>query len=296
MAKKLRRKDLRQPDEFVTITMKFGQWLRDNQRLVAFAVGALVIVVVSIAIAVQISSSSRISSSSSLWIALNSAAAPVVAPDDQEDFPEEIEHFKTYEARSKASVSSFQKVIDEHEGSPAGQAARLGLASTKFSLGEFAEARTLYEAFLSDTSGLQMYEAVAVEGAGFCYEAQKNYDKALEYFRRLEKIDNGDQQDLAKYHQGRILELMNKQSDAAELYRGVVRRSEQATDAMVTNGYAFEMAENRLSVVDPSADVLRARSKGRGADLLRKMLQGGGPRPGGMPMPPGAGNRPSGDE
>ncbi len=283
LAKKLRRKDLRQPDEFVTTTMKIGQWVRQNLRLVAFVSGTLVVVVIVTAVVVEWSRSSRIESSSSLWVALNKGTAPVVGPDDEEEIPEEVEHFESREARAKAATEVFTKVLEEHGDSTAGRAARLGLAATKYSLGEYAEARSLYEDFLSNVDDLDIYKAVALEGAGFCYEALKNYDKALDYFRRLEKVDDGNHQDLAKYHQGRILEQMNKQAEAAELYRNIVRRSEQATEDMVTSGYAFERAEGRLSVIDPGSDVLRSRSKGRGAELLRKMLQGGGPNPRGGP-------------
>jgi tetratricopeptide (TPR) repeat protein len=285
LSKKLRRKELRQPDEFVTISMKVGQWFRDNQRLVTIIGVASIVIVIGIASMVQWTTCSRESSSSGLWIALNKATAPVVSPDDEEEIPREIEHFDSRADRAKAAIKVYQSVIKQHGSSTAGQAARLGLASAQFGLGEYAEARALYEEFLADPHGLEAFEAVAVEGAGYCYEAQKNYDKALEMFRRLEKADEGNHQDLAKYHQGRILEKMNKQGDAAELYRNIVRRSEQATDEMVTNGYAFERAEARLAVIDPGADVLRNRSKGPDmAEILRKLRQGGAPPAG---PPPG---------
>lgn len=295
MAKKLRRKDLKQPDEFVTFTMKVGQWIRDNQRLVMFIAGGVIFVVVAVALAIQLTGNAKVASSSTLWVALNKASTPVVSAEEREKLPEDVDYYDTREERAKASAEAYQAVVDEHGSSSAGAAAKLGLASAKLSLGDYAEARTLYEDFLSNNGGLGIYESVAVEGAGYSYEGQKNYDKALEMFRRLEKLDDGDHQDLARYHQGRILEKMNKRTEAADIYRNIVRRSEQATDEMITNGYAFERAEGRLAIIDPGADVLKNRNKGRDmADILRKMRQGGAPPPGLPPRPPpGAG--PGGD-
>jgi tetratricopeptide (TPR) repeat protein len=271
-----RRKELRKPDEFVTVTMKVGQWVRDNQRFVMFAGIALVVVVVGVALTIQLVRSSRTSASAELWQAVAVASAPVVDPEDEEEIPERIQHFKSLADRNEAASKALAKVVKSQENSTSGQVARLGLATTKLAKGDYAGARGLYENFIANTAGFDELKAFAVEGLGYCYEGQKNYDAALERFRELEKLDSGAHADLAKYHQARMLEKLNKRDAAAELYRGVVRRAEQATDEMVTDLFVVDRAEDRLEVIDPGSDVLKQRSKARQSELLKQLMSGGG--------------------
>jgi tetratricopeptide (TPR) repeat protein len=294
VAKKLRRKDLKRPDEFVSRTMRLGEWVRGHQRLATIAGLGLVAAVVAVALTIHLMARSRVGSSEGLWTAMDvlvSPLAPSKNDDEQEDRepPRGYETFDTTEARAKAASKAFRAVHDEHRGRAAGQVAALGLAGTEFSLGEYAKARRLYEEFLSDTGGLDQLKVIAVEGIGYCLEADERYDKALEKFRELEKLDGGRYRDLAQYHQARMLEKLNKSDDAAELYRAVVRRAEQAGEETEVDLFVQDRAESRLAVIDPGADVLKARSKNRGADLLRQLMSGEGGGPGGAPpgLPPG---------
>jgi tetratricopeptide (TPR) repeat protein len=287
-----RRKELKKPDEFVTVTMRVGQWVRDNQRLAMFLGIAVLAIVVGAALTLQLVESSRVRNSSALWQAVATASAPVVDPEDEEKIPARIQHFETLDDRYAAASKAFEKVIKLQNDSTSAQIARLGLASSKLAKGDYAGARQLYENFLKNTGGFDDLKAFAVEGLGYCLEGQKNYDKALERFRELEKLDKGAHSDLAKYHQARMLEKLNKRDEAAELYRTVVRRAEQASDDVVTDLFVVDRAENRLEVIDPSSEVLKQRSKGRQAELLKQLLRGGGgaglpnmPTP--PPSPPG---------
>lgn len=300
MAKKLSRKDLKRPDQFVNRTMQAGQWVKGHQRLVTFGAIGLVVAVLAVALTIHLTDRSRLTASEGLWIALDHMESPLAPTktaedEDREDRepPRGYEVFDDAEARSKAASKAFEVVVREHKTSTAGRAATLGLATTSFSLGDFSKARGYYEDFLADTGGLDHLKAIAVEGIGYCLEADEHYDQALEKYRELEKLDSGRYRDLAQYHQGRMLEKLSKNHDAAELYRAVVRRAEQATDEMETNLYVRDRAESRLAVIDPGADVLKSRSKARGAELLKQLMSGQG-GPGGLPGLPAGG--PPGDE
>jgi tetratricopeptide (TPR) repeat protein len=283
-----RRKELRKPDEFVTFTMKMGQWVRDNQRLVMFAGIAVVVIVVGVALSFQLMGRSRVRSSTALWQAVATASAPIIDPEEtEEEIPARIQHFKTLDERNEAASKALEKVIKAQSDTSAGQVARLGLAGTKLAKGDYAGARSLYENFLKNQGGFDALKANAVEGLGYCLEGQKNYSGALERFRELEKLDDGAHADLAKYHQARMLEKLNKRDQAAELYRGIVRRAEQATDEMVTDLFVVDRAEDRLEIIDPGSDVLKARSKARQTELLKQILSSGGAGGAGLPnLPP----------
>lgn len=292
MSKKQRRKDLKQPDQFVTKTLSIGQWIREHQRLVVFAAIFIVAAVVLIALTIQLTGSSRNRRSAPLWEAITIASAPIVNPEEEEELSERtkrlLKRVKRYESeddRREDSIKLFKKVSGD--GAVTGQIAKLALASSYYEKGEIAEARGLYEDFYLNPEGFDSLKGIALEGIGFCYEAQKNYDRALEKFRELEQLFDGDFQDIAKYHQARMHEKLNDQDQAAELYRKIVSRSEQATEDMITDGYAQKRAESRLAVLDPTADVLKNRSKSRNADLL-KMLGGRG----GLGLPGGPGSPP----
>lgn len=286
MAKKLRRKDLKRPDEFVSRTMLAGQWIREHQRVVTFAAVALVVVVVAVTLAVHLSQRARATSSDATWTALDLLGAPVTGEraEDEEDRepPRGYKVFATREARTKAAVAAFERVVEEHGGTAAGQAGLLSLGSALFTQGEHAKAREAFQGFLDRPAGLEPLVPIALEGLGYCLEAEESYDGALERFRDLEKVDNGRYRDLAQYHQGRMLEKLSKNSDAADQYRAVVRRAEQATDDAETNLFVRDRAESRLAVLDPGSDLLKARSKRSGADLVRQILGGQGGE-----LPPG---------
>ena len=227
MAKgKYTRKQLKKPDEFISLSMKVWDFIKAQASRVVVMLLVAIVVVAAVWVWTYFAEQRAKKTTAALTRAFDIYTQTVIPtesklPEGDDDIP----RFKTREAKLKASVKEFTKVM-ETAGGDGKELARLMRAGVHFDQGSYAKAAQDYRAFLS-SGPADPFRTAAIEGLAYSLEAQKKYDKALEQFRKL--ADDKALQWTARYHEARVLARKGDKKQAAKLLREVIDKAEDRT-------------------------------------------------------------------
>ncbi len=160
---KLRRKDLKKPDEFVTFTRKLVDFAREHATV---AIGAALVVAALLLGA----------GGFSLWTQMERGAANVAFASARTLFVSE---------EYKPAQEAFQSVAERYSGTIYGATALLYAADSALASGDYETAGTLYRRFLAGDSAPEYLRQAALvrlglaeERAGRIGEARRTYEEA----------------------------------------------------------------------------------------------------------------------
>lgn len=241
--KKLRRKELKQPDQFVGFWTRASEaaaaWAKARKRaLVLGAATAATVLVGSLAIS-QVTEGRALRAAASLERVRKIAAADLVpagAPPKDDGVP----HFPTEKARLEGTLAALDAAFTSR--TPLYNEAMLIRSSLLLDLDRAPEAAAGYEKLLSDKLD-QRLRFAAREGLGYAYERQGKIKEAEAVFAKLADEGGGAfYKDRALYHQGRLAEIGGNRTEAARLYQEVL-------DKNPTTSLRDEIT-NRLAVLE----------------------------------------------
>lgn len=241
----------KQDDAFQRGVRKAGRQVVDTPKLV---IGAIVITVAVIAGGVALHSR-NLAASAEATRALQEATATfvrgeVVPLEKQEEFGEMIRFFrgplfatqeereaKLAEALAAAAATGRPKVE---------QNALLVAAAKSMYAGDFDAAIATYDQFLADASDDHHLRFLALEGKGNALEAKGELEAALELFRALAPHPISFYRHMALYHQGRVLEGLERKDEALAIYQQYFEEFPPSREEMAT-----PMVRARLEALDP---------------------------------------------
>jgi pentatricopeptide repeat protein len=239
LSRKYTRKHLKKPDEFLSLSMRIWSFIRERGSQALITVGIAAVIVAGIwtwdyfATRRGEKSTAQITRASDIY---NQTIAPTetkVPTTDEDGLP----RFKTRAEKLKAAEEEFGKVVDQ--GGAMAVVARGMRASARYDAGKFAEAADDYKKVLEKTDDSRL-KMLAIEGLAYCYEAQKDYDKALQQFRLLPR--DGDKKYLALYQEARVLAKKGDVKEAVSLYKEII--SKGAPTSLV------DRASDRLALIE----------------------------------------------
>lgn len=237
MVKKYTRKQLRKPDEFISISMRLWEVVRRHaSRVVAMFVVAVLITggVWTWSYFAEAKAAKATGTLSRAFDIYNQTVFPTV--DKLPPAEDGIPRFRTRDGKLKAADKEFSKALDE-AGGKLGAMTLLMRASVRFDQRRYKEALKDYQDFLSKSDD-KGYRYLAQEGIAYCHEGQKALDKALSHFRKLPR--DGERKWAALYHEARILAKQGKKKDAAKLLRQVI---DKALDKTLVNRASDHLAQ-----------------------------------------------------
>jgi tetratricopeptide (TPR) repeat protein len=213
--KKITKKQLKQPDEFLTFTDQAFHYVINHGK--KFVIGGIVVLVVVLSIVLfrLWQDKKEGEANQKLTLALEAVEA-VISPAPQT-------------APAPATVQGALEKLDEIiKGFPRTYAGRLALiykGSLLLKTGQFDEAIQAYQTFLSKMGKERAYGLLALDGLGFAYEGKKEYEKAIESYRQIittdEKFESGE----AYLKVGRCYEKLGKSKEAVENYQSFLKAS-----------------------------------------------------------------------
>jgi tetratricopeptide (TPR) repeat protein len=228
VAKRYTRKELRQPDEFVTFWQHAYGFLRESQRPIVIGLVIAAAVIGGVTAWTHHLQVDQAESSRLLSRAIHIYTAELV-PDDEAakkaQAEDEIPRFKTSEERRKAALSELDGLIAKHTGGGASREAELVRGGVLFDGGQYDEAIKSYGEFLAQTDTENRLRFLAREGRGYAYEAKHQLDQALDEFRKLEHESGDFYRDRAQYHEARILEKKGDRDGAQKLYKSILEKN-----------------------------------------------------------------------
>jgi tetratricopeptide (TPR) repeat protein len=142
------------------------------------------------------------------------------------------------------SIEEIQKVADEYGSSEIMALSTLKTAQLHYSAGNFSQARTAYDTFLTDHPE-HGFRSTAEMGLLICTESEGQVEAALQGYADFEKTNPGSHLvPEALFGRGRCLEQLGRKEDAKALYEEYlvnnpeslwVGRAERALELVVTD-------------------------------------------------------------
>lgn len=213
-AKKIIKKKLKEPDEFITLTERAYLFATRHFRSIALGAG-IVLVLVLFIFFFQKWEKTKAEEANQIF---NSAVETyqIVSSPYREGSPQEYKNL----------LERFNEVIAKYPKTPGGKFAVLYEGNIHLRLGEFDEAIKAYKSFLEKAGKEKLYRAFAMEGLGYSYEGKKDYDKAVQAYQKV--VDLGERFQLANAYLGlgRCNERMGKTKEALEDYKSFIKVSQ----------------------------------------------------------------------
>ncbi len=256
MAKSISRKELKQPDEFVSFWTHAAERANRfaNERRSALLVGSTMLVTVIIGSIIFANVSERHAKTASDALArierlatadLRPEGTPTTNPDGTPLPDDGTPRFKTDKERAEAALKELDAFVAT-SGNPLRMEGRLQRGPLLLSLGRAPEAVTAYEEILGGRIDDRL-RFLAREGLGYAQEQKGDLPAAIAAFEKLTDDAavfgaTGFYKDRAAFHNARIAELRGNAEEAKKLYREVL-------DKTPTSSLRDEVT-NRLAVLE----------------------------------------------
>jgi len=203
MAKKLTKKELKEPDEFQTFSMKVLQYVTENRKRL-YLLGAVFLAVVLAAGGYAYYQQSYEAKALELYTEAANAVSFSPGP-----VPEE-------------ALKPYERLLTAYPRSAVAPLAHYHLGNLHYDRDEYTEAVDAYERFISKASGREKERflvSLAHYGVAYSYENLKEYSKALEAFQRAaETTADPAFQAMMDRNMGRVSEAMGNVEKAREYY------------------------------------------------------------------------------
>jgi tetratricopeptide (TPR) repeat protein len=215
--KKISRKQLKQPDEFISVTQTALLFISRHSGKVAAGGIILLVILLSIFLFQKWEKSKNEEAYRKFSLALQSY-----------QIEGETSEYKNV-------LAKFDEVIGKSPGTFWGKLALLYKGNVHLRLGAFDEAIEAYNTFLQKAGKEKVYRLFALEGLGYAYEGKKDYQKALEAYQKI--IEGGESFQMANAYlnEGRCYEKLGKNREALENYKLFLKVSQksQMTNAVL---------------------------------------------------------------
>lgn len=208
-----RKRLLKEPDEFISTTVRVMRWLRRNSRRVA--AGVILVVVAGVALwGWGVYQARRESQAQDLHSQAYRLYARAM---------EETDKATSQDVMAKA-VERFQVVIKQFPDTRAGWMARLYRARACYALGRYDEALHDFEAALASIpSGDDgTMRALALQGLGQVHAAKGEWEKAVAVFQRVRSEGGGAFSRFADWELARCYEEQGKPKEALSVYQALL--------------------------------------------------------------------------
>jgi tetratricopeptide (TPR) repeat protein len=259
VAKNIIKKELKQPDQFVSFWTRFssqaGKFLSERRKPVLIGIGGLAGVVTATLIWGQFHERSAERASQALAHVEKVATADLIPADSTAAAKDDgVPHFKTDKERLEAALKELDGFLAGDPHNPLHREAELQKAGLLLDLQRPDEAIPLYTDLLSSRLDKSL-RFLAQEGLAYAYEAKGDLDQASAAFAKLgdiaapasddkagEGAKLGFYRDRSLYHQGRIAERKGNPAEATKLYKEVLEKTPQSP--------LREEITNRLAVLE----------------------------------------------
>jgi len=214
--KKIIKKKLKKPDEFITFSERAFQFITRYVKPIAIGGGILLALLLFVFLFQK-------------WEEKNEANA-------YQMFRVAVETYRTvtspYREGSlqeyKTVLERFDEVIAKFPRTSSGKIAILYEGNIYLRLGEFENAIKAYEGFLREVGKGKLYRSFAMNGLGYSYEGRKEYQKAADAYREVIHLGESFQLADAYLGLGRCYEKLGKTKEAAENYRNFIKVSKKS--------------------------------------------------------------------
>ena len=213
--KKITKKKLKEPDEFITLTQKTLLFIEAHAKKVITAGIIVLVIVLGIVFFRMWDSKKEADAGQKLSVAMEMYQR--VSSPYREGSPSEY----------KTALGGFDDVIKQYPGTSSGKFSLLHKGNIHFKLGELDEAIKAYQAFLEKAGKETLYRLFGLEGLGYAYEGKKEYAKAIDAYQQIVVMGETFQLGDAHLSLGRCYERLGKNQEALENYNAYLKTAKK---------------------------------------------------------------------
>lgn len=227
MAKKISRKELKEPDEFITFTTRVYTWLSEQKIGLIIGASALALVVIC-AYGYRWYKDSKEEKASVEFISAKKILDARVAGEGSDSASATgAGSYASEEAKDKAAIEAFEKVRKEHPGTRVADLATYFIGEINSRLGNYDKAQENFQKYLESVGESGELSIFALEGIAAALEAQGKNQEAIEQYRRLTKPPYDMQPDRGFYHVARMEQKTGKTSEAKADFEKILEKYPQ---------------------------------------------------------------------
>jgi tetratricopeptide (TPR) repeat protein len=225
VARNIDRKELKNPDQFVSFWTHVGEFVRAHRLAVLAGVGGLVVLgVAGYLISDVVTKHASQSSAAFARIERISSAELLPATGEAPKTDDGLPHFKTEDARLEAALKEADTYASQHSDFKAD--ALLLKAKYLLALGKNSEALAIYQGQLRNLDSRLRF--LAQEGLGYALEASGQIDSAIAAFTALadeSQAAAGFYRDRALFNKARLLEKKGSTKEADQLLKEILEKT-----------------------------------------------------------------------
>ncbi len=215
-AKKIIKKKLKEPDEFITLTERTYFFIAHHFKPIVIG-GIIILILILSVFFIQRWGKKNEENAYKMFNLAVETYQMVSTPYREgslQEYKGVLEKFN--EVNTKFSKTKFGKLSNLYKG------------NIHLRLGEFEEAINAYEDFLQKTGKENFYRSLAMEGLGYSYEGKGEYEKAANAFQKVIDLGENFQFGSAYFGMGRCYEKLGKNKEAVENYKLFLKVSQKS--------------------------------------------------------------------
>jgi tetratricopeptide (TPR) repeat protein len=211
VARKITRKELREPDQFHTISERVIEYLIEHRNKFYAAISFIVLVIIVLC-GWYFYGLHYEKSADRLYSSAFNAYSGNVKKDG---------------AAFSNAVGMYSEITEKYPKSRAATLAFYNMGNIYYNLGELEKSIDAYKRFLDRSSDGNVLTSLAYYGLGYCYEERENYEEALKSFEKSNSFIAGTHFMVINYSNiARIYEKMKQPEKAMEYYTRVIEQTD----------------------------------------------------------------------
>lgn len=214
--KKIIKKKLKEPDEFISFTEKTYQFIAHHSK--SIAMGGIIVLLLVLSLFFYQRWEAKNEGQASQFFNLAVETYQMVSAPSREGLIQEYKNI----------LGKFNEVIEKFPRTSYGQLSVLYQGNLHLRLGDFEEAIQSYNRFLQRAGKEKLYRSFALEGLGYSFEGKKDYEKAISAYQKILEIGEDFQKGNAYLGMGRCYEKLGKNKEALEQYRSFLKISQKS--------------------------------------------------------------------
>lgn len=209
--RKIRRKELKKPDEFITFSSRIIAWCQDNTRIV-IGVLASVAVLILITSAVFLIKAKRETKARDMY-----EEALALYQDESSGNDDTVNY--------SMATTKLEEIKQRYHSTTVAINALMDLGNIYFQVGDYEKAISCYTDFLQRTDVSHPLYDQAFESLGETYEAKGSWQEAAEVYQRLASEGTPAYQAQAQLYLGRVYEAIGDKQKAIIHYNNYLNDS-----------------------------------------------------------------------
>lgn len=203
-----RKRDLNEPDEFISFWAKVFGWISENKLIFSSALGVMVVVIIVIMGRVY-------------FIKKSEDKAFALLQKEIVNYQTKLKT-RTPETAYLDVEKNFQLIMDKYSNRAGGKLAGFIYANICYVAKDYDQAIELYNKSLINFNDELFIKNLILNGLGYAYKAKKNYSTAAKYFEIIASDPNYTIKDEALFNLGEIYAATDDHEKSTSAFKQII--------------------------------------------------------------------------